>query len=753
MSMSRRNIKSWEATKRVAFFACFVIFVSVLSVVGDAAWPRAVAKDRYAGWTTYLGNPDASHYSSLTQINKSNVSQLKVAWSYDAGNERPYEFNPLIVDKTMYVVAKRTSVVALDAQSGRELWTYRSADAPLMEVHRGINFWQSKNGSDQRLLIPFNDHLEAIDAHSGQLIRSFGDNGKVDLRAGLGRDPKTIVQIQSGTPGQIFKNLIILGSSTGEEYGSPPGDIRAYDVRSGKLVWTFHTIPYPGEFGHETWPEGAWQKGGGANCWGEMSLDEDRGIVYIPTGAPVYDFYGSDRKGNNLFADSLLALDARTGKLKWHFQFVHHDLWDYDETAAPQLLTVRHDGKDVPVVAQATKQGFLYVFNRETGKPIWPIEERPVSVSKVANEWASPTQPFPTKPAPFARQKFTVAEINPYILSPADREHWTNVVGGAINQGLFTPPGFTDTIEMPGNHGGVNWGMTASDPSRGWIFVYSMDLPAILKLEHRLPPQLWEIPTDAPPLKRGAAVYHAYCERCHGADHKGAPPAIPSLENAPTVYGENLIKSVIHSGYKDMPAYPDLYETLIHDLVQYLGQPVTAAALAEQQTATKEARETPQVSAQKRYWSGYGLQPSIISPPWSTITAFDLNDGSIKWKAAIGDSPAASAQGLAGSGVMMPRNGPVVTAAGLIFIATRDEGKLRALDEETGKELWSFEMPAGSEGVPAVYQVEGQEYLVVCATSAKVTEIPRDGPPPPTAESVKRSYIAFGLPTRTGSAQ
>ncbi len=751
--MRPRSKKTWRMKNGISFLTCLVVFLSVLYVGARPALPRSAEKDRYAQWSTYLGNPDGSHYSSLTQINKYNVSQLRVAWSYDSGDERPYEFNPLIVDKVMYVVAKKTSVVALDAQSGRELWTYHSPNTPVMEIHRGINFWRSKDGSDQRLLIPFNDHLEAIDARSGQLIRSFGDDGRVDLRAGLSRDPKKIVQIQSGTPGQVFQDLIILGSSTGEEYGSPPGDIRAYDVRSGKLVWTFHTIPYPGEFGHDTWPEGAWQTGGGANCWGEMSLDEERAIVYIPTGAPVYDFYGSDRKGSNLFADSLIALDANTGKLKWHFQFVHHDLWDYDETAAPQLLTVRHDGKDVPVVAQATKQGFLYVFNRETGKPIWPIEERPVPVSKVKDEWASPTQPYPTKPEPFARQKFTIAEINPHILTPADREHWTNVVGAAENHGLFTPPAFTDTIEMPGNHGGVNWGMTASDPSKGWTFVYSMDLPAILKLEHRLPPQLWDIPTDAPPLKRGAAVYHAYCERCHGVDHKGAPPAIPSLENAPTVYGESLIKSIVHSGYKDMPAYPDLYESLIHDLVQYLGQPVTPAVLAEQQRVTKSSREAPRDSAPKRYWSGYGLQPSIISPPWSELTAYDLNDGSIKWKAAIGDSPAASAQGLAGLGVMMPRNGPVITASGLIFIATRDEGKLRALDEETGKEIWSFQMPAGSEGVPAVYQVEGQEFLVVCATSAKVAEIPRDGPPPPSIESVKRSYIAFTLSTWVSSRQ
>jgi quinoprotein glucose dehydrogenase len=514
------------------------------------------------------------------------------------------------------------------------------------------------------------------------------------------------------------------------------------------MAWIFHTIPHPGQLGYDTWPPNAWKTGGGANCWGEMSLDEERGIVYIPTGAPVYDFYGADRKGNNVFADSLIALDARTGKLIWYFQLVHHDLWDYDATAAPQLLTIRQDGKELPIVAQATKNGFLYVFDRETGKPIWPIEERPVPHSEVPEEFASPTQPFPTKPEPFARQKFTVADLDTYLLTPADREGWKKIVGQAANKGLFTPPGFTDSIEMPGNHGGANWGMTASDPSKGWMFVYSMNIPAILKLENRLPPFLWEIPTDAPPLKRGEAVYHFYCERCHGADHKGSPPAIPSLINAPTVYGEPLIKSLVHTGYKEMPAYPDLYDTLVHDLVQYLGEPVTASTIAEGKAAPTPVPANGG-ALPKRYWSGYGLQPSIVNPPWSTLSAYDLNDGSIKWQTSVGDSPAASAEGMKNGGIMMPRNGPVVTAGGLIFLATRDEGTFRALDEETGKELWSFIMPAASEGVPSVYQVDGQEYIVVCATSAKVKEIPRDGPPPPTTETFKRSYIAFSLPRET----
>lgn len=721
------------------------IAVTGVFVFGVAAWAAPQdSTSAHSTWSTYLGNPDASHYSSLSQINRTNVAKLQVAWTYDAGSERPYEFNPIIVGRTMYVIAQKTSIVALDAATGNQLWIYHSPDVPLMEMHRGINFWQSKDGSEQRLLIAFNNHLEAIDAKTGQRIESFGTNGTVDLKAGLGRDEKTIAQIQSATPGEVFGDLIILGSSTGEEYGSPPGDIRAYDVRTGKMVWIFHTVPHPGEPGYNTWPKDAWKYVGGTNCWGEMALDEQSGIIYIPTGAPTYDFYGADRKGNNLYADCLLALNARTGKLIWYFQFVHHDLWDYDATAAPQLLTIHQNGQDIPVVAQATKQGFLYVFNRLTGKPVWPIVERPVPPSPMPEEHASPTQPFPTQPPPFARQKFTLADLDPYLLSPQDRDRWTKIITGAVNTGLFTPAGLTDTIEMPGNHGGANWGMTASDPTAGTMFVYSMDLPAFLKLEHRLPPFLWEIPMEAPPLKRGQAVYHFYCERCHGVDHEGAPPAIPSLVNAPTTFGEDTIKSVVHNGYKDMPAFPDLYDTLLHDLVSYLGQPVSAAPPEEEQPEP----EPPKGSAPlpERYWSGYGLQTSIVSPPWSTLTAYNLSDGTIKWKTTVGDSPAATLQGVKGGGLMMPRNGPVVTAGGLIFMATRDEGKLHVFDEQTGKEIWTYEMPAASEGVPSVYEVDGQEYLVVCATSAKVTEIPRDGPPPPATGPVKRAYIAFALP-------
>ncbi|MGA7622816.1 MAG: PQQ-binding-like beta-propeller repeat protein [Candidatus Acidiferrales bacterium] len=733
----------------VGFFAAAVIIFSLVVTVRTRAQEEQ-EKSAHSTWSTYLGNADSSHYSSLTQINLSNVDRLQVAWKYEEGVDRAYEFSPIVVGRTMYVMARKTSVVALDAATGKELWVYHSKYAPAWEMHRGINFWQSKDGRDQRLFIPVASHLEAINAKTGELITSFGIDGRVDLREGLERDFNTISQIQSATPGVVYGDLLILGSSTGEEYGSPPGDIRAYDVRTGKMVWIFHTVPHPGEPGYETWPKDTWKYEGGTNCWGEMSLDVDRGIVYVPTGAPTYDFYGADRIGNNLYADTLLALDARTGKLIWYQQLVHHDLWDYDLTAAPQLLTVRHDGQEIPIVAQATKNGFLYVFNRVTGKPLWPIEERPVPKSDMPGEVASPTQPFPTKPPPFAVQSFTSSDLDPYILTADERAKWKAKVDASVNKGLFTPPGLTDTVEMPGNHGGANWGSTASNPNNGSMFVLSMNIPAFLKNEHLLPPNLWEIPMDVAPAEQGKAIYHLYCQRCHGIDRQGSPPSIPSLVNAPKNFGEDVIRTVVKNGIQEMPAFPDLSTLHLTNLMLYLGNPDLAPGPLEELKAPPP-QTAGGTAAPVKYWSGYNLFTSIIKPPWSTITAYDLNTGTIKWQIPFGEAPPAAKENLTGSGVMMPRNGPVVTAGGLIFAASKYEGTLHAYDQKTGKEVWSAVLPAASEGVPAVYEVDGQEYIVVCATTGKDTDIPRDGPSQPTATPPQRSYIAYALPKNVAS--
>ena len=606
---------------RILIFACFLC---------SAAAGQETATRQYLTWRDYAGSADSAQYSGLRQIQRTNVNRLQVAWVYATGDGAKYAFNPIVIDEWMYVLGKGNSVVALNAGTGKEVWAYSPGPDTRIITNRGINYWESKDRSDRRLLFASNHFLRAIDARTGKPVLSFGESGSVDLKAGLGRDPRTLSLVQSTTPGRVFEDLLILGSATNQGYGSAPGDIRAFDVRSGKVVWTFHTIPHPGEFGYETWPEDAWKSVGGANVWGEMSLDAGRGILYAPTASAKYNFYGADRLGANLFADCLLALDARTGKRLWHFQMVHHDIWDYDDATAPKLLTVRHEGKTIDVVAQVSKQGFVWVFDRETGKPLWPIEERRVPASDMPGEKAWTSQPFPSKPPPFARQSFTVDDLSPF-LNPQDRARFRDEILSARNEGLFTPPARRGAIQMPGNNGGANWGGAAVDPGRGILVVVSKDLPSLLKLE---------------------------------------------------------------------PKAPDRYE------------------------------------------SGFGFMIasdglSAIAPPWTSMTAYDLNAGSIQWKIPLGEVPELAAKGFKNTGTHYPKVGPVITAGGLIFTGTRDR-KVRAFDLESGKVLWEKELDAALEGIPAVYESGGKQYVVFCAAAqvglTAATQVP-----------IRGAYVAFAL--------
>jgi len=603
-----------------------------------AAFAQGPAAPQYLTWRDYAGSADSAQYSGLRQINRSNVSQLQVAWVYPTGDGRKYSFNPIVIDELMYVLGKGNSIVALNAATGKEVWAWSPGPDTRIITNRGINYWESKDRADRRLLFASNHFLRAIDARTGKPILSFGDGGSVDLKQGLQRDPKAISLVQSTTPGRVFEDLLILGSATNQGYGSAPGDIRAFHARTGKVVWTFHTIPHPGEFGYDTWPKDAWKSVGGANVWGEMSLDTQRGILYAPTASAKYNFYGADRLGANLFGDCLLALDARTGKRLWHFQMVHHDIWDYDDATAPKLLTVRHGGKSVDAVAQVSKQGFVWVFDRETGQPLWPIEERAVPASDMPGEKAWAAQPFPSKPPPFARQAFTVDDLSPFLSQP-DRARFRDEILSARNEGLFTPPARRGTIQMPGNNGGANWGGAAVDPSRGILVVVSKDLPSLLKLEPKSQP--------------------------------GAEP--------------------------------------------------------------------PEV----RYESGFGFMIasdglSAIAPPWTSMTAYDLNEGSIQWKIPLGEVPELAAKGFKNTGTHYPKVGPVVTAGGLIFTGTRDR-KVRAFDVESGKVLWEKELEAALEGIPAVYQIGGKQYIVFCAAAqvglTAATQVP-----------IRGAYVALALP-------
>ncbi|HLF10420.1 MAG TPA: pyrroloquinoline quinone-dependent dehydrogenase, partial [Gammaproteobacteria bacterium] len=582
-------------------------------------------------WEQYLGGADSSQYSSLDQIDKTNVSRLEVAWTYPT--DENYLFNPIVVDGVMYVLAKNRSIIALDAATGREIWVHANEG---FVGTRGMNYWASEDRSDRRLFYINAGFLTAIDAGTGQTITTFGDNGRIDLRVGLEGDITGIRALQTNNPGRIFEDLIIMSlPAGGVSYASSPADIHAYNVRTGELSWIFHTVPRPDEFGSDTWPEAGRGAYGGVHNWSESTVDAELGIIYVPTGTARYDFYGANREGENLFGNSLIALDARSGKRLWHFQTIHHDLWDYDIPTAPKLLTVRHDGLTIPAVAQPTKQGFLFVFNRITGQPLWPIEERPVPQSDAPGEKSWPTQPFPTVPPPFARQSFTENDINPY-LSEEDQTKLREILRTYRNEGLYTPPSLQGAIMMPGHNGGANWGSSAVDPINGRLFVVSKELPTTALLREPGAPG-----TGAPSGGANAAAPRA--------------PALP-----PPNAGPDFIP----------------YTVPIDFMIQSNGL-------------------------------------SAIGPPWSQLTAYDLNAGTIMWQIPNGEVSQLEAEGVTGTGSHAPRGGVVATGSGLLFVGTSSDRALRAYDADTGTVLWKFDLPAASEGVPAVYQVNGRQYVAI----------------------------------------
>ena len=730
---------------------------AVAAALAVAATPSALlagGAPATADWRTYEGGNAALSWSPLDQINRKTIRQLEVAWQYDMPGSYSLS-SPLVIDGIMYLVGADESIVALDAETGKQRWVYPKA---ISGRARGLTYWQSKDGKDRRIFHFVDQTMMAIDARTGQTIRSFGADGKVDLRLGFGRPVEQVARIQPGTPGRIFGNLIIIGSITGEEYGSPPGDIRAFNVITGKLAWTFHTIPHPGEFGYKEWKPDLYKTASSANNWGGMALDDKRGIVYVPLGSASYDFYGVDRPGSNLFANSLVALDARTGKRLWHFQTVHHDLWDYDLTTTPVLMTLKHNGKPVDVVVQAAKTGFLFVFDRVTGKPLWPIQERPTPKSTVPDEVTSPTQPFPTVVPPFARQRFTADDIDPR-LPPAEYAEVRARVLAARNEGLFTPPGIDrETVQMPGNHGGANWGLAGAEPNSGRYYVASFDLPSILKLELTAgQPQT----VGMSPLAAGEALYKVNCQICHGAERQGGA-GIPELKGVGQRYSPPQIKTIVAEGRATMPAFGGIIKgDDLDKVVAFLtglappgrrggppaGAPSPEAALSPEAAGAPEAgaaAAAPSEYVPLRYHSPYGFLMTSLGtpgnkPPWSSLTAYDLTVPKILWTRPIGSIPSYGPEPV---GTAQSKGGILITAGGLIFSESNSDRKIHAWDKDTGELIWEGALPSAGQGRPITYMIKGRQYLAAPAAAGQPA---RPGQPDGGLPPGHNAFVVYAL--------
>lgn len=675
-------------------------------------------------WRTYLGDPASTQSSPLEAIHAGNVSRLGVAWRYDArgaaeAGVSQIQFNPLVVKGVLYGISPTLRTFALDASTGAELWSYDpEISVEMWTASRGAVYWA--DGEDERLIVGAGPELIALDARTGRPVEEFGDGGRLDLRKGLGREVDDMMGVVASTPGSVFEDLLIVGGRVGESRGAAPGHIRAFDLRTGRQRWIFHTVPRPGEFGYESWPEDAWQHTGGVNAWAGLAVDAERGLVFVPTGAPTFDFFGGDRPGDNLFANSLLALDARTGERRWHYQIVRHDIWDRDLPAPPNLVEVERDGQRIPAVAQVTKTGDTFVFHRETGAPLFPIEERAVVGEPVPGEHAAQTQPVPSRPPPFTRQGFTLDLVTDR--SEQAREEVLERARGMQYGALYVPPSLAGTVQYPGTDGGAEWGGAAWDAETGLLFVNANQIATVV--------QLLEASTDFDYFASPQGGYVMLCGGCHGLDLAGDGSRVPSLRGVGERLGLFETYRVIRDGRGHMPGF--------EGFTPWYGLAALAWYVANVETEERPSNWSRLTGPKEFVHAGYhslldGDRLPGTKPPWGTLTAIDLAAGQIRWQVPFGNYPAALEQGASGLG-SENYGGPVVTAGGLLFIAATPDARLHAFDKHTGALLWEGDLPTGGFATPAVYEADGRQFVVVAAGGGKL------------GTSNGSEYVAFALP-------
>lgn len=674
-------------------------------------------------WTEYNGGADKNHFSPLTQINTENVASLKPAWAYASGgadtikNTTQMQCNPIIIKGILYGVSAGSQAFALDAATGKEIWKTRLNDDTFNMTSRGVTYWT--DGKEARIFFAYGAFMYALNAQDGQPISGFGKNGKINLIDGIKR-PGADEYVVANTPPTVFNNILIVGTRVSESASALLGDIRAYDVKTGQKIWTFRTIPRPGEYGYNTWEKQNYQNIGGANSWMGMAIDRQRGIVYIPTGSAAFDFYGGNRKGDNLFANCLIALNATTGKRLWHYQTVHHDIWDRDIPAPPNLFTIIQNGKKIDAVSVLSKQGFTFVFDRVTGKPLFPIEERPFPASEIPGEKAASTQPIPLLPEPFTRQRFTVADVNPFA---SNKEEIIELLKKSNTGSPFIPLGRERTLFFPGSDGGAQWGGAAVDEN-SIMYVPAKENPVFSSI------------IDAPNYTAskasitGKQLYQTYCAACHGADREGNHDGtIPGLLGITNKYNNEGILQILAKGRGMMPAFTQIKEQDRKAIIDFLGGKNSTAQAGTNQPKLSTVPYTH--TGYNRWYDTEGYP--VSTPPWGTLTAIDMNTGKRQWQVPLGEYPELTAKGIPATGTDNYGCG-AVTAGGLIFIASSKDEQFRAFDRKTGKVLWQHKLPAAGYASPSVYAVNGKQYVVIACGGGKLKSKSGD------------RYLAFALP-------